>query len=162
MEAGLPKTPTASTGGGRKHYLFKADRRVSKNRTKLQGLYIDVKTRGGAIIAAPSLHASRNTPFQGIAGDGAKLALWGLYRAGFRAVAFVHDEVLIELPIGSDHAAAAKRIDRILCETMEELTGSIPIACEYALSDPWYKAAEAVFNEKGQRQLWKPTLEISH
>jgi hypothetical protein len=70
---------------------------------------------------------------------------------------------LIELPIESDHTVAAtKQIDRILCETMEELTGSIPIACEYALSDRWYKAAEAVFDEKGQLQLWKQTLEISH
>ena len=98
----------------------------------------------------------RNTPFQGLAADGAKLALWGLYRAGFRAVAFVHDKGLIELPINADHTEAAKRIDRILCETMEELAGSIPIACEFALSDRWYKAAEAVFNSLGELQKWNP------
>ena len=99
---------------------------------------------------------SRNTPFSGLATVGAKLALWGLYRAGFRAIAFVHDEVLIELPINADHTEAAKRIDRILCETMEELTGSIPIACEFALSDRWYKSAEAVFNSSGELQKWNP------
>jgi DNA polymerase I-like protein with 3'-5' exonuclease and polymerase domains len=100
---------------------------------------------------------SRNTPFQAIAADGAKLALWGLYKAGFRSVAFVHDEVLIELPIDSDHTEAAKRIDRMLCESMELLTGSIPIACEYALSDRWYKQAEAVFDDQGRLCLWNPT-----
>ncbi|MEQ1825769.1 MAG: hypothetical protein ABL921_07470 [Pirellula sp.] len=81
--------------------------------------------------------------------------LWELYGAGFRTVAFVHDEVLIELPIDADHTEAAKRIDRILCETMEELTGSIPITCEFALSDRWYKAAEAVLDAKGKLPRWR-------
>jgi hypothetical protein len=58
--------------------------------------------------------------------------------------------------IDVDHTEAAKRIDRILCEIMEELTGSIPIACEYAFSDRWYKAAEAVFDAEGKLQRWKP------
>jgi hypothetical protein len=39
---------------------------------------------------------------------------------------------------------------------MEELTGSIPIACEFALSDRWYKQAEAVFNSSGEFQKWNP------
>jgi hypothetical protein len=115
-----------------------------------------VATMTGRLRGKVGFAQSRNTPFQGLAADGAKLALWGLYRAGFRAVAFVHDEVLIELPIDADHTEAAKRIDRILCETMEELTGSIPVACEFALSDRWYKAAEAVFDAKGKLQRWKP------
>ena len=99
-----------------------------------------------------------NTPFQGLAADGAKLALWGLYRAGFRTVAFVHDEALIELPVGADHTEDAKRIDRILCESMAQLTGTIPIACEYALSDRWYKAAEAVFDDQGRLCRWTPKV----
>lgn len=56
----LPKTPTASTGGGGRHYLFKTDPRVAKNQTKLHGWSIDLKTKGGAIVAAPSLHVSGN------------------------------------------------------------------------------------------------------
>ena len=114
-------------------------------------------TLTGRLRGKVGFSQSRNTPFQGLAADGAKLALWGLYRAGFRSVAFVHDEVLVELPINSDHTEAASRIDRILCESMEELTGSVPISCEYALSDRWYKAAEAVFDEEGKLQQWKPT-----
>jgi DNA polymerase I-like protein with 3'-5' exonuclease and polymerase domains len=115
-----------------------------------------VATMTGRLRGKVGFAQSRNTPFQGLAADGAKLALWGLYRAGFRAVAFVHDEVLIELPIDADHTEQARRIDRILCETMEELTGSVPVACEFALSDRWYKAAEAVFDAKGKLQRWKP------
>jgi len=115
-----------------------------------------VVTLTGRLRGKVGFSQSRNTPFQGIAADGAKIALWGLYRAGFRVVAFIHDEVLIELPVESDLTASALRVDRILCESMEQLTGSVPIACEYALSDRWYKAAEAVFDENGRLCLWNP------
>jgi DNA polymerase I-like protein with 3'-5' exonuclease and polymerase domains len=115
-----------------------------------------VITLTGRLRGKVGFSQSRNTPFQGIAADGAKLALWGLYRAGFRVVAFIHDEVLIELPIDSDHTTAASRIDRILCESMEQLTGSVPVACEYSLSNRWYKASEAVFDENGKLCVWSP------
>jgi len=75
-----------------------------------------------------------NTPFQGLAADRAKLALW-VYRVGFRTVALVHDEALIELPVEAEHTEEAKRIDSILCESMAQLTGTIPIVTEFALSD---------------------------
>ncbi len=115
-----------------------------------------VITLTGRLRGRVGFSQSRNTPFQAIAADGAKLALWGLYRAGFRSVAFVHDEVLIELPRSANHTEEARRIDRILCESMRQLTGSIPVACEYALSDRWYKQAEAVFDEQGRLCLWNP------
>lgn len=115
-----------------------------------------VATMTGRLRGKVGFSQSRNTPFSGLAADGAKLALWGLYRAGFKSVAFIHDEVLIELPADSDHTEQAKRINSILCETMQELTGSIPIACEFALSNRWFKAAEAVFDGSGKLQLWNP------
>jgi hypothetical protein len=40
---------------------------------------------------------SKTAGFQGLAADGAKLALRRLVREGFRIVGFVHDEVLVEL-----------------------------------------------------------------
>jgi DNA polymerase I-like protein with 3'-5' exonuclease and polymerase domains len=120
--------------------------------------FCPVVTLTGRLRGRVGFSQSRNTPFQAIAADGAKLALWGLYRAGFRSVAFVHDEVLIELPRSANHTEEARRIDRILCESMQQLTGSIPIACEYALSDRWYKQAEAVFDDQERLCLWKPTV----
>lgn len=115
-----------------------------------------VATITGRLRGKVGFSQSRNTPFSGIAADGAKLALWGLYRSGFRTVAFVHDEALIELPIDADHTEEAKRIDSILCESMAQLTGTIPVACEYALCDRWYKAAEAVFDDQGRLCRWNP------
>ncbi len=115
-----------------------------------------VVTLTGRLRGRVGFSQSRNTPFQAIAADGAKLALWRLYRAGLRVVAFVHDEVLIELPKSANHTEESRRIDRVLCDSMQQLTGSIPIACEYALSDRWYKQAEAVFDNQGRLSLWTP------
>ena len=86
------------------------------------------------------------------------------YVADNRVIDLVAKFLKAEILDGQEHwepesgvpHGAAKRIDRILCETMEELTGSVPVACEFALADRWYKAAEAVFDAKGQLQRWKP------
>lgn len=115
-----------------------------------------VITSTGRLRGRVGFSQSRNTPFQGIAADGAKLALWNLYKAGFRTVAFIHDEALIEIPEDANHTEEAKRVEEILCRSMEEFTGSIPIACEYSLADRWYKAAEAVFDESGKLKTWTP------
>jgi len=120
-----------------------------------QLFFSPVATLTGRIRGSVGFSQSRNTPFQGLAADGAKLAIWELLKKGFRCVAFIHDEVVIELPIDTDHTAAAKQIEQILCDSMQQLTGSIPIACEYSLSDRWYKQAEAVF-EGGKLKLWQP------
>lgn len=115
-----------------------------------------VVTITGRLRGKVGFSQSRNTPFQGIAADGAKIALWNLFRSGFRVVAFIHDEFLIELPVDSDPTEEASRVARILCESMERLSGSVPISCEYALSERWYKEAEAVFDDKKKLRLWKP------
>ena len=96
-----------------------------------------------------------NSQFQGLAGDGAKDSLWRLMRAGYRVIAFVHDEFLIELPANTDHTAAAREIERICCATMAEFTPGVEIAAEYTLSDCWSKQAEAVY-ENGVLQVWTP------
>lgn len=115
-----------------------------------------VVTITGRLRGKVGFSQSRNTPFQGIAADGAKIALWELFRSGFRVVAFIHDEFLIEIPVESDPTEKASRVDRILCSSMEQLTGTVPISCEYALSGRWYKEAEAVFDADGKLKLWIP------
>jgi acyl-CoA-binding protein len=115
----------------------------------------NVVTLTGRVRGGVTFCQAHNTPFQGLAADGAKLALWKLLKARYRLVGFVHDEVLIELPIDADHTAEAERIDGIMCSTMQELTGAVPIACEYALSSMWSKQAEAVFTEDGKLIPWE-------
>ena len=98
----------------------------------------------------------RNTPFQGMAADGAKIALWELHKAGYRTVAFVHDEFLIELPEQEDYRQDAKQIDHICCQAMQQVTGTVPIECEYALAYWWSKEAAAVWDEQGRLVVWQP------
>src|SRR5262249_40377263 len=53
-----------------------------------------VPTLTGRIRGRVTYCQVRNTPFQGLAADGAALALFSLVKEGFRVVAFIHDEVL--------------------------------------------------------------------
>ena len=98
----------------------------------------------------------RNTPFQGLACDGAKLALWELLKAGYRVVGFIHDEVLIELPEGSNYTAAAQQVDQILCQSMQQLTGTVPIETDYQLGYRWSKKAQRVVDDHERLLVWEP------
>lgn len=112
-----------------------------------------VATLSGRVRGGVSYTQARNTPFQGLAADGAKLALWELIYRGYRVVAFIHDEFLIELPIDADHTKEACNIEKILCDAMSQFTPGIRIECEYALMDRWRKDAVAVF-ENGRLVPW--------
>src|SRR5262249_29420587 len=72
---------------------------------------IGVFTITGRLRARATYSARRNTVFQGAASDGAKLALHRLWRAGFTIVAFIHDEVVIEVDANADLAALKQQID---------------------------------------------------
>jgi hypothetical protein len=109
-----------------------------------------VTTLTGRVRGRVGFTQARNTPFQGLAADGAKLALWSLIRAGYRVAAFIHDEFLIELPEESDHTTEARKIEAILNREMERVTNGVPVACEYALARRWSKKAKPKFDESGR------------
>jgi hypothetical protein len=113
-----------------------------------------VATPTGRVRARVNFTQARNTPFQGLAADGAKLALWALVSAGYRVVAFVHDEFVIELPEDADHAAEARRVEAIVVREMERVTGGVPVTCEYALARRWSKSAKAEFDGEGRLVPW--------
>ena len=89
--------------------------------------------------------------------------------AGYDIVAFVHDEVVIELPPDTlPHAAKhAARVEQIMvrraplgavvgshsaqqCDAMAEVCDhQLPIRCEYALSHRWSKRLHAKFDDSG-------------
>jgi hypothetical protein len=100
---------------------------------------------------------ARNTPSQGLAADGAALALFALVREGFRVVGFVHDEVLVELPDegGFVTEATVNRVTELMCRAMAEvLVGGIPVACKAALSTCWSKAAQLIVRD-GKVYPWQ-------
>ena len=115
-----------------------------------------VCTLTGRVRGNVTFCQARNAPFQGLASDGIKQAIWKLLLAGYRIVGMVHDEVLIELPQDADHTADAARINSIMCEAMQELTGRVPVSCEYTLSTCWSKQAEMIADERGRLLVWTP------
>jgi DNA polymerase I-like protein with 3'-5' exonuclease and polymerase domains len=112
------------------------------------GLHFEVKkfvnraaviTLTGRLRARATYSARRNTTFQGPASDGAKLALYRLWRAGFVVVAFVHDEVVVEVDEGADLAATKEQIDAILIDAMREVCPDILIEVEGTFRRRWGK-----------------------
>jgi hypothetical protein len=117
-----------------------------------------VVTLTGRVRAGVRYSQCRNTPFQGLAADGAKLALWRLIREGFVVTGFVHDEVLVELPSrgGSVPLAEVERVEAILREAMGSvLGGGIPVECEAALATCWSKDAARIVHD-GTMLPWSP------
>jgi hypothetical protein len=97
------------------------------------------KTLTGRIRAGVGYTDGKNTPFQSLAADGAKLALWNLLYAGFEVYGFIHDEILVQLP-ADDAEKKAREVEAVMVRSMEAVTGhGIPAACEYVVADCWKK-----------------------
>jgi hypothetical protein len=96
-------------------------------------------TLTGRLRAGVSYTESKNTPFQSLCADGAKLALWGLLYAGHDVCGFVHDEVLVQVPAeGAEGHAGAIRA--IMVRAMEEVMAhGVPAECDYLVADCWTK-----------------------
>jgi hypothetical protein len=98
-----------------------------------------VATLTGRIRAGLGYAEARNTPFQGLAADGAKLALWELTRQGFRIVAFVHDEIVLELSEEEAEAEAKHAADLMSREMGRVIYCDIPVKVEYCINKCWRK-----------------------
>lgn len=74
---------------------------------------------------------------------------------GCRTVAFIHDEILSELPIDPvKRTRAANRQAEVMKLTMAEYLPSVPAVCEPALCEQWDKDAEPVWNKDGILMPW--------
>lgn len=117
-----------------------------------------------------------NTLFQGLAADGAKLAVYNVAKecylghqyddpskpsplAGCRMTAFVHDEIMLEAPFAKARAAA-QRASQVMKESMEVFTPDVPAVAEPCLMRRWYKDAEPVFDATGQLIPWAPATPL--
>lgn len=115
-----------------------------------------VFTWTGRLRAQATFAARHNTMFQGLAADGAKLALWQLWRAGFRIVNFIHDEVMVEVPEQANLALQAELVRHLMIEAMRVVVPDVAVDVEYAVSRRWAKSAEAVVDEQGRLAVWQP------
>jgi DNA polymerase I-like protein with 3'-5' exonuclease and polymerase domains len=123
-----------------------------------QVCHAGVATLTGRIRGRVRYSQARNTPFQGLAADGAALALFELVQEGFRVVGFVHDEILVELPDEGGYVSEAlvRRVQEAMCRAMGRvLVGDIPVGCEAALSRRWSKKAKLIVRD-GKVYPWEP------
>jgi len=98
-----------------------------------------VLTATGRLRTNATYCARHNTIFQGLAADGAKLAMWKLWRNGFRIVNFIHDEFLIEVPRQDDYEEPKGMIERLMIEGMREVVPDVEIKVESGVSNRWEK-----------------------
>jgi DNA polymerase I len=95
-----------------------------------------------------------NTHFQHRTAFGAKQAAYEVAREcyvdcgtalfGTRPVAFIHDEILAEVPIATAHEAAM-RLAEVMCDVMARYVSAVPITASPALMTRWLKGAEAKY-----------------
>lgn len=119
----------------------------------------------GRIRGKVSFTQAANTPFQGTAADGAKLAGFAIQKEcwvdedsplyGCRPVAFIHDEYIVEAPLEKVDAAA-RRLEKVMNEQMSIVIPDVPITSSAHAMVRWYKEAEAVYDTEGKLVPWKP------
>jgi DNA polymerase I-like protein with 3'-5' exonuclease and polymerase domains len=129
-----------------------------------------VQLRSNRIRANASLTERCNTYFSGLAGDGAKEALWevccecyledpwgdgptALY--GSRPCGFIHDEILVETPDDPDTlTAVGKRLGEVMCKVMQRWVPDVPITATAAAMRRWSKKADTVMVD-GKLVCWE-------
>jgi len=100
-----------------------------------------VFTVADRLRAAAGHTARHNTIFQGLAADGAKLALWRLWRACYRIVNFVHDQVLVEVPDRWDLEVHVGTIRRLMIVGMSEVIHTVRIEVALTVKRRWHEDA---------------------
>lgn len=104
-----------------------------------------VMTATGRIRAKAGFCASRNTLFQGLAADGAILGLWNLFRSGYRIVAFIHDQVVVEYPESNDIGDAVRDIEQHMIAGMTSVIPGMLVRVESTVGRSLDKRDEVEF-----------------
>lgn len=106
-----------------------------------------VITATGRLRANASYAACRNGIMQGLAADGAIYALWGLMRAGYKIVNFIHDEVIIEVPEDENLPAKIADIERLMIEGMQTVVPGANVRLETEVRRSFSKAEKVTVTE---------------
>ena len=108
-----------------------------------------------------------NRRFQGLGSDAAKAGLWLVTRAcyaepasplyGCRVVAFIHDELLVEVPDEPARAdAAARELSRLMVEGARKFLPDVTPKAPPTLQRAWSKDAKALYDAQGRLVPWAP------
>lgn len=97
-----------------------------------------VYSRTGRLRGNTSYCAEKNTPFQGLAADGAKLALYNLDKRGYKIVGFIHDEIVCEVPKNKVDKLL-KPMEDIMVNSMREVVPDVSVGVESMISEVFTK-----------------------
>lgn len=127
--------------------------------------YVDVP-RSGRRRGRVGYTQSCNTPFQGLASDGAKDALFRVAHEcyavpssplyGSRPLVFIHDEIIVEAP-DARAAEAGDRLAFLMCDAMNKVCPDVPAQATPALCKRWLKGAKSIRDEQGRLLVWSPS-----
>lgn len=138
---------------------------------RLQGKSFDyIQHRSGRIRGKVGFCDGCNTGFQGLTADGAKYAKnmisYNMYcnedspLYGAHIVAFIYDELLIEVPEEKAHEAALE-LQRLMIEGMRTFTPDVLAKVEIDMMYHWSKAAKAVYENGRLVPFDKEKYEVS-
>jgi len=138
FSAGYGLDLSESQAQAMKDAWFKAFPEVKKYLQDEMGYVV---TETGRVRGNTFYCAEKNTPFQGLAADGLKLALYQLDKQGFKIVAEVHDQILIEVPKNVNGSAPSyqKMIEKIMIEQMQKVVPDVKIGVEGQILERWCK-----------------------
>lgn len=105
--------------------------------------------------------AANGALLQSPAADGAKMATYDVVRAcydsslgsclfGTRPVAFIHDEILIELPDDEYAHDRAQEVQRFMAGAMQRIMSQVPIKTNAVLMRRWMKDIDPTFDGNGR------------
>lgn len=84
--------------------------------------------------------AEKNTKFQGLAADGAKIAMYNLITNGFSLVGFIHDELIIEEKESGDMQKRFDEACKIMIQSMKQVVPDVAVSVEGFIHDRWTKS----------------------
>jgi len=77
--------------------------------------------------------------------------------SGARPCLFVHDELLFEVPLGSEHDFEQTFL-RLAGEATRRVIPDVPIVWDGESTDRYSKSAKRVVDEKGRLCVWTPDV----
>lgn len=100
-------------------------------------------TLTGRLRSNISYTSALNTPFSGLAADGAKLAIFDLAQIGYRIVSFIHDELVIELEENCNLEQHKQLIQTVMENAMKRALcdPTLPIKTTAYFSDSWWSGS---------------------
>ncbi len=118
----------------------------------------------GRVRGDLNVPSGANTLFSGLAGDGAKRALWAVSKEcyvdrdsplyGSRPIIFAHDELILEIPEARAHEAALRQTE-VMIREMQAVVPRVKVKAEPALMRYWFKDAAPVYVD-GKLVPWEP------